>query len=68
MQETSLAPKAISVEVFRKITGLGRNTAYGLLNVPGGVRALRVGSRWIIPMVEVDRWLEEQAGKQCQAQ
>jgi len=40
--------------------------AYGLLNAPNGVKALRVGIRkWIIPVAEVDRWLA-QAGNQQQ--
>jgi hypothetical protein len=57
MEQEKLAVRAVGVEEFRRIASLGRNTAYGLLNTPGGVRALRVGKKWVIPMVEVDRWL-----------
>lgn len=58
--------KAYSVKQFQQAAGLGKNSAYGLLNKPGGVRALRVGKKWVIPVAEVDRWLA-QAG-QCQEQ
>ena len=68
MQLEEMAPKAISVEQFRRIANLGRNSAYGLLNTPGGVRALRVGRRWIIPVAEVDRWLAQAGQQECQAQ
>jgi uncharacterized protein YegJ (DUF2314 family) len=54
--------KAYSVKQFQQAAGLGKNSAYGILNQPGGVRALRVGKKWVIPVVEVDRWLA-QAGQ-----
>lgn len=55
--------KAYSVKQFQQAAGLGKNSAYGLLNTPGGVRALRVGTKWVIPITEVDRWLSQAA--QC---
>ncbi len=58
--------KAYSVKQFQQAAGIGKNSAYGLLNKPNGVRALRIGKKWVIPVAEVDRWLS-QAGQQCQA-
>jgi hypothetical protein len=57
--------KAYSVKQFQQAAGIGKNSANGLLNRPGGVKALRVGTKWVIPIAEVDRWLE-QAGERCQ--
>jgi hypothetical protein len=63
-ETTMMEQKAVTVQEFRKMVGIGRNLAYSLLNAPGGVRALKVGPRrWVIPVAEVERFLA-QAGAQ----
>ncbi|MCL6527549.1 helix-turn-helix domain-containing protein [Meiothermus granaticius] len=53
---------AYSVEEFAHVVGLSRNHAYALVR-GGEVRAVKAGSRWIIPIKAVERWLEGQESR-----
>lgn len=53
------ASVAYSVEEFAQAVGLSRNHAYALIR-GGEIRAVKAGSRWIIPVKSVERWLEGQ--------
>ncbi|GEM86054.1 hypothetical protein MGR01S_06790 [Meiothermus granaticius NBRC 107808] len=57
-ERESKAKLAYSVEEFAQAVGLSRNHAYAL--VRGGiVKAVRAGSRWVIPIKAVECWLED---------
>lgn len=53
------AKLAYLVEEFARTIGVSRNHAYALVR-GGQVRAVRAGSRWIVPAKAVERWLEGQ--------
>ncbi len=59
MEQETPKKLAYSVEEFARVIGVSRNHAYGLLR-GGQVRAVRAGSRWVIPVKAVERWLEGQ--------
>ncbi len=48
--------KGMRVEDFARSVGIGRTTAYRLIN-QGHIRAIKIGARTIIPRSEVDRLL-----------
>lgn len=50
---------AYSVEEFARTIGVSRNHAYALVR-GGQVKAVRAGSRWVIPVKAVERGLEGQ--------
>ena len=62
------AVKAVNVkEAGRMMGGAGRSMIYKLL-AEGELRGVKLGQRrWIIPVVEIDAYLERKAG-QCQGQ
>jgi len=49
---------AISINEFAACVGIGRNTVRNLL-AAGDLKAKRIGTRVIIPMEEVERFLDE---------
>lgn len=48
---------AYSVKEFAQAVGISRNHAYALLR-GGKLKAVCAGSRWVIPVRSVGRWLE----------
>lgn len=51
---------ALSIKEFCRITSIGRSRFYVELN-EGRLRAFKVGRRTLIPMEEVERWLQNLA-------
>lgn len=62
MEKEVLPKLAYSVEEFAQVVGLSRNHAYALVR-GGALKALKAGSRWVIPVKAVERWLEGQEGR-----
>ena len=59
--DARLERKAVNVAEARKITGLGRNTFYSLLQ-NGKIKAFRIGARkWVIPIKSIDEFLSNNA-------
>lgn len=50
---------AYSVEEFADAAGIGKTTAYGIIN-RGEIRVKKAGSRTLIPAAEAVRWLNDQ--------
>lgn len=59
MERESTAKLAYSVEEFARAIGISLNHAYALVR-GGQVKAVRAGSRWVVPVKAVERWLEGQ--------
>lgn len=53
---------ALSVEEFRRELGLGKNTAYEVVRMPG-FPAIKLNKKIIIPRAALEKWLEENAGR-----
>jgi len=54
---------ALSVAELRKELGLGKNTAYELVRMPG-FPAIKLNKRIIIPREGLNRWLQQNEGKE----
>lgn len=52
--------KAISVEECAKILGLGRSATYEAVR-SGQIPRIKIGGRWLIPLVALERMLEDAA-------
>lgn len=50
--------KAVSVAVAAQMVGLSERHVYALIHA-GDFPAKKVGSRWLVPIAALDRWLEE---------
>ena len=53
---------AMSVREMAKYLGIGLNTAYTMIHSPG-FPVVRIAKRVVIPKALLDKWLEEQVGK-----
>jgi excisionase family DNA binding protein len=53
----SISKLTYTVPEFGRILGIGRNLAYEAVR-RGEVRAVRLGHRWVVPKLEVQRLLE----------
>jgi len=53
-----MPPKAMSIKEVMKSVGICRQTVMKLIN-RGNIHAVRVGDRWLIPVAEVDRFLQK---------
>jgi excisionase family DNA binding protein len=62
MEQAALERKAVSVREAMRITGLGRNSFYSLLQ-SGKIRGCRVGVKWIVSLKAIDEFLQ---GERCQ--
>ncbi len=51
-------PLALGAEEARRVINVGRNEFYRLL-ASGEIRGKRVGRKWIIPVSELERWLQK---------
>ena len=49
--------RTVSVEEGAKILGIGRSAAYAGVR-SGQIPAIRIGGRWLIPLVALERMLE----------
>jgi excisionase family DNA binding protein len=56
-QRAVLDVRAISVEDGARAIGIGRTALYELIN-SGQIATLRIGRRRLIPIVEIDKFLE----------
>ena len=54
---------ALSVEEMRKELGLGRNIAYEMVRM-SGFPAIRIGKKIIVTRAGLERWLEQNEGKE----
>jgi excisionase family DNA binding protein len=63
-----IAPLALDLLATSKALSLSDRTTWGLLK-SGRLRGVRVGTRWLVPVVEIARFLEREvvAGQQAQA-
>lgn len=52
--------KAVSVPRFAELVGLSRDKAYEVAN-SGRIRVVREGGRIIVPVAEIDRYLDQNA-------
>lgn len=52
-----LAPRAVSVEAAAELLGIGRTTMFGLIRA-GEVETVCIGRRRLVPVPEVDEYLE----------
>lgn len=61
--ETSqrLAPRAVSVEAAAELLGVGRTTMFGLIR-SGEVRTVTIGRRRLVPVTEVDAYVDRLRG------
>ena len=57
---TLIEPLAVNVAVAAKMIGISRGALYPLL-MGGQVESLLVGTRRIVPVASLRRWLQEQA-------
>ena len=46
----------VDIETFMEMLGIGRNKAYELLN-SGEIKAFRVGKKWRIPRVSIEKYI-----------
>jgi excisionase family DNA binding protein len=56
-----LAPRAVSVEAAAKLLSVGRTTMFGLIR-SGEVRTVTIGRRRLVPVSEVDAYVERLRG------
>jgi len=62
-QETSIDGKlCISVSELANLLGLSRPKAYEMISIKG-FPALQIGRRIVIPVRQLSKWLEDNAGK-----
>jgi excisionase family DNA binding protein len=50
---------ALTVEETAKYLGIGRSMAYEAIR-SGEIPAMRIGTRWIVPIEELNGWLASQ--------
>jgi excisionase family DNA binding protein len=55
-----MEPKAVNIEQAAKILGVHPHTAKALIE-DGRLHAVKVGRRYLIPVAELDRFLEPQS-------
>jgi len=60
----SPAPLLVSVEDGRRLTGLGESKFRQLLATKdnSGIKPIRCGRRILVPVAEIERWIERQLG------
>ena len=54
---------AMSVEEMRRELSLGKNLAYELVRTPG-FPSIKIGKKIIVPRAGLERWLEQNEGKE----
>jgi excisionase family DNA binding protein len=60
MNQSEQSRRALSVAELSQALGLGLNKAYELVN-SGRIKAVREGGRIIVPVAEIDRYLDHNA-------
>lgn len=63
MEKTGKFENLLSIDELRMILGIGRNTAYSLLN-DGSIEAIKIGGHWRVPESSITKYLQGKSSSQ----